>query len=103
MGCGFATLCATALQFWSGDSDAPLAQRLVTNSGSSTTVTQLLEIAATHGGPNTPPGPAAMVEAIALDAATTALIEASGIRSAGLVGDNEVAGFPVLFALTSGG
>jgi hypothetical protein len=63
-------------------------------------VAQLLATMAAAGGEV--PGRAAALREIALDPATTALIEASGIRDNGVVSENFVPGFGQLFGLFPG-
>ena len=57
---------------------------------------------AANGGAGTVEGRAAAVREAALDPGTTAAIEASGIRTNGLIADLFVPGFGTLFGLIPG-
>jgi Ca2+-binding RTX toxin-like protein len=97
VGYDFNTASKAVLQFWTGENDTQLAQRLIANSGSTKTVPQLLQTMASNGGGIE--GRAAAVREIAMDPRTTELIEASGIGTVGVVSDNVVPGFGTLFDL----
>ena len=103
VGYSFEEMSVVALQFWGHLNDAQLAAQLVGNiSGTTKTVDQILQVIASSGGADTPTGRAAAVREMALDAATTVAIEASGIRSDGVVAALSVPGFGTLFGYVPG-
>ena len=101
VGYDFETMSIVALQFWTADTDEQLAARLIANSGSTKTEAQLLATMAAAGG--SVEGRAAALREIALDAATTAVVEASGLRSNGVVADLFAINFGQLFDLLPSG
>jgi Ca2+-binding RTX toxin-like protein len=98
----FETMSQVALQFWTHETDAQLAARLKLNSGTSRSEAQLLATMVANGGAGSVEGRAAAVREAALDAGTTAAIEASGIRTNGVVADLFVPGFGTLFGFIPG-
>ena len=85
------TLCQVALAYWP-ESGAQTAARLKASiPASSFTTQQLIDIMAANGGVDSTAGRAAAVKAVALDAAMTAQLQATGVLTNGVVA---TLGFP---------
>jgi hypothetical protein len=94
-GYDFATMCGAALTFH-GEQGQAFADKLIANMpGQTRTAADILAIMAGAGGGE--PGRVAALIAVANDAVTVAAIEASGIRSNGVVAELFVPGFGNLF------
>jgi hypothetical protein len=100
VGYDFTTLSITAMQWWTHLDNTQLADQLIARSGASLSRAELLATMAANGPGEA--GRAAAVRQVALDPATTALIEASGIRTVGLVSDNVHPDFGALAGLLPG-
>ena len=102
VGYDFNTMCGVALLFFPDAKGQVLAEQLHNNAPDTTrTVADILKIMSDAGGGDA--GRAAAVVTMAQDAATTAQIELSGIRTNGVIADLSVDGFGTLFGLLPGG
>jgi RTX calcium-binding nonapeptide repeat (4 copies) len=100
VGYDFAEMSRTALNFWPQTGEE-FAQILVRGTpGTTRTVADVLAIMNANGGPVL--GRALAVQTMAMDAATTAKLEAAGVLRNGVVVAHDVAGFGTLFDLLPG-
>jgi hypothetical protein len=101
----FQELCNAALTYWTGVvGNQAFAQHITKWVPQGTpTKSQAELVAIMAAAPDEWTGRIRALEAMAFDSATTAAIDASGIRTTGLVGDLTYPGFGTLFGLLPGG